>query len=230
MTGMQACRRKPSRVSCSSSHVPHACASCQDATTAPSFFCCKAESSRCAEMGAACSSSQAVLYRKRAQCFNAAGADHLQRQGGSTLRYDAGHPTGWHLQRFGSGFRVQGVSCRDDSASRREPGSGQAPDPQQERQGPASAEPLPPAPDAEGSSAEDVLDPTRDRPEGLDEVWWQRLLQVSQWCLHRCLMAECHVQAMAQPAACWRLSLNSTSVTYCTSCVQLELTQTTIKL
>ena len=69
---------------------------------------------------------------------------------------------------------------RDDSALRREPVSGQAPDPQQERQAPATADPLSAAQDAEGSAAEDALDPARDRPEGLDEAWWQRLLQVRQ--------------------------------------------------
>ena len=74
------------------------------------------------------------------------------------------------------------MPCRDDSASRREPGPGQALDPQQERQAPATADPLSAAQDAEGSAAEDALDPTRDRPEGLDEAWWQRLLQVSQRC------------------------------------------------
>ena len=75
------------------------------------------------------------------------------------------------------------MPCREDSALRREAESGQAPDPQQGREAPASAQPLSAAQDAEDSAAEDALDPARDRPEGLDEAWWQRLLQVGQRCL-----------------------------------------------
>ena len=92
-------------MSCSSLHVPHA--SCHGATTATTFFCCKAESSCCAEVRGSLLKHVMKFPNKRASCFNDTKADHLQCQGGSALKNDAGTIRNrGHLQRFVSGIEV----------------------------------------------------------------------------------------------------------------------------